>query len=69
MAHSTVYQLWEWVACTRAMGDIISPESNSQKKLNEACYISNRGHPGGCQGSPAAEEVYPKKTCDVKWGY
>ena len=31
----------------------------------EACYISDRGHPGGPQGSPAAKEAYPKKTCNV----
>ena len=32
VAHSTVYQLWEHVACMHAMGNIISPEINSQKK-------------------------------------
>ena len=68
MAYSTVYQLWEWVAHMHATGDIISPELNSWKKLWEACYISNRGCPGGCQGSPAVEEVYPKKTCNVDGG-
>ena len=31
MACSTVYQLWEQVVHTHAMGDIISPEINSQK--------------------------------------
>ena len=48
-----------------AMGDIISPEINSQKKLWGAFYISERVHPGGCQGCPAVEEAYPKKTCDI----
>ena len=36
MACSTVYQLWEQVVHTCAMGDIISPEINSWKKLWEA---------------------------------
>ena len=39
MAHSTVYQLWEQAAHMHAMGDIISPEIDSQKKMWEACYI------------------------------
>ena len=47
------------------MGDIISLEINSQKKLQEAYYISERVHPGGCQGCPGAEDAYPKKTCDI----
>ena len=33
MAHSTVYQLWEWAACTHATGNIISPDINSLKKI------------------------------------
>ena len=33
MACSTVYQLWEWVAHTCAMGDIISPEINSRETI------------------------------------
>ena len=49
-------------------GDIISLEINSQKKWWEAYYISDRGHPEGCQESPTVEEVYPKKTCDVDGG-
>ena len=65
MACSTVYQLWEQAACTCAMGDIISPENNSQKKLQEASYISERVHPGGCQGCPTAEEAYPKKLATL----
>ena len=52
-----------------ATGDIISPEINSSKKLQEACYISNWGHPGGCQESPAVEEAYPKKTCNIDGGF
>ena len=36
-----------------------------RKKLWEASYRSKRVHPGGCQGCPAAEEVYPKKTCNI----
>ena len=39
-----------------------------RKKLKEASYISERVHPGGCQGCHTAEEVYPKKTCDVDGG-
>ena len=65
MAHSTVYRLWELAVQTHATGDIISPEINSWKKLWEAYYISDRVHPGVCQGCPTAEEVYPKKTCNV----
>ena len=65
VAHSTLYQLWEWAAHMCAMGDIISPEINSWGKIWEASYISKRVHPGGCQGCPAAEEANPKKTCDV----
>ena len=38
------------------------------KKLQETCYISNRVHPGGCQGCPAVEEAYPKKTCNINGG-
>ena len=70
VACSTVYQLWERAACMHAMGDIISPEINSWKKLEEVCYISDRDHPGqgGCQESPTVEEVYPKKTCNVDGG-
>ena len=33
VACSTVSQLWEQAACTCAMGDIISPEINSQKTI------------------------------------
>ena len=33
MACSTVYRQWERSACMHAMGDIISPEINSQKKI------------------------------------
>ena len=36
-----------------------------RKKLWEAYYISDRVHPGGCQGCPAVEEAHPKKTSDV----
>ena len=68
MAHSTVYQLCEWAACMHAMGDIISPEIHSQKKFQEASYISKRVCPGGCQGCSTAEEAYPKKTCDIDGG-
>ena len=57
VAHSTVYQLWEWAAHTHATGDIISLEINSWKKLWEACYISNRGHPGG------VKDVLLSKRC------
>ena len=39
VACSTVYQLWEQAAHTCATGDIISPEINSWKKLQEAYYI------------------------------
>ena len=39
-----------------------------RKKLQEVCYISGRGHPGGFQESPTAEEAYPKNTCDVNGG-
>ena len=62
VACSTVYQLWEWASAT---GDIISPEINSWEKIWEASCIAERVHPGGCQGCPAAEEAYPKKTCDI----
>ena len=48
-----------------AMGDIISLEINSQKKLQEAYYISERVCPGGCQGCPTPDNAYPKKTCNV----
>ena len=37
----------------------------SGKELWEAYYISDRVCPGGCQGCPAVEEAYPKKTCNV----
>ena len=53
---------------THAMGDVISLEINSWKKLQEASYISERVCPGACQGCPAVEEAYPKKTCDVNGG-
>ena len=56
-AHSTLYQLWEQVVHTCATGDIIPPEINSWKKLWEASYISERVHPGGCQGCPTEEEA------------
>ena len=68
MAHSTVYQLWEQAEHTHAMGNINSPEINSQKKFWEASYISERVRPGGCQECPTAEEAYPKKTCNVNGG-
>ena len=68
MARSTVYQLWEWVVHMHAMGDIISPEIKSWKQFCEASYISETVHPVGCQGCPAVEEVYPKKTCNVDGG-
>ena len=68
VACSTVYQLWEQVAHTHATGDNISLEINSWKKLREACYISDRGHPGGCQECPTAEEAYPKKTHNIDGG-
>ena len=65
MACSTVYQLGEWVACKHAMGDIISPKINSQKKIQEATYLSERVHSGGCQECSTAEEAYLKKTCII----
>ena len=51
-----------------ATGDIISPGINSWGKLWEVYYISDRVHPGGCQGCPAVEEVYLKKTCNINGG-
>ena len=33
VACSTVYQLWEQMACTHATGDIISPEIKSWKQI------------------------------------
>ena len=36
-----------------------------RKQLWEMYYISDRVHPGGCQGCPTAEEAYPQKTCNV----
>ena len=39
-----------------------------RKELQDASYISKRVCPGGCQGCPTAEEVYPKKTCDIDGG-
>ena len=41
VACSTVYQLWERVACMHAMGDIISPEINSWKNCRKcAIYLT-----------------------------
>ena len=40
MVCSTESQLWEWVVCIHAMGDIISPEINTyQKILGALLYI------------------------------
>ena len=68
VACSTVYWLWEWAAHTCTAGDIISQVINSQKKFQEASYISERVCPGGCQECPTVEEAYPKKTCNVNVG-
>ena len=38
------------------------------KKLLEACYIPNRGHLGGCQESPTAEEAYTQRKLTTLMG-
>ena len=39
-----------------------------RKKFQEAAYLSERVHAGGCQECPTVEEAYPKKTCNIDGG-
>ena len=49
MACSMVYILWGCMESMHAMGIIDSPELNSQKKIQEALYLSERVCSRGCQ--------------------
>ena len=65
VAHSTVYRIWEHMACMHAMGIIISPELNSWGEIQEATYLSDRVCSQGCQEGATKEEMYTAKTCSI----